>query len=123
MKTLVLGASDNPERYSNQAIRALRSHGHEVLAVGNRPSCVDDVEIKTGQPFFSDIHTITLYLSAAHQQTLHDYILSLHPKRIIFNPGAENPALASLAATQGIDCQEACTLVLLATGLYGPAKA
>lgn len=123
MKTLVLGASDNTERYSNQAIRALRSHGHEVLAVGRRHSRVEDVEINTGQPFFSGVHTITLYLSASHQQALHDYILSLHPKRIIFNPGAENPALASLAAAQGIDCQEACTLVLLATGQFGPAKA
>lgn len=123
MKTLVLGASDNPERYSNQAIRALRRHGYDVLAVGNRAARVEDVDIKTGQPFFTDVHTVTLYLSAPRQQMLYDYILSLHPKRIIFNPGAENPELVERAASQGVDCQEACTLVLLATDQYGPTQA
>lgn len=117
-KTLVIGASENPERYSNMAIRRLRTKGHPVLAIGNREGRVEDVEFSKERPTDKDIDTVTLYLNPAHQKEYYDYILSLHPKRIIFNPGAENPELEKLAKEDHILTLEACTLVLLSTGQY-----
>lgn len=117
-KTLVLGASDNPSRYSYLAIQRLRSHGHPVAAVGRRNTKVADVTIGTEHEPFSDIDTVTLYLNPLHQQEYYDYILSLKPKRIIFNPGAENNELAGLAKQNGIITKEACTLVMLSTNQY-----
>lgn len=117
-KTLVLGASDNPSRYSYLAINRLRSHGHEVVAVGRKATTVADVAVETEKKNFSDIDTVTLYLSPAHQQEYYNYIISLHPKRIIFNPGAENDELYELAKQNNIQPMEACTLVLLSTGQY-----
>ncbi len=117
-KTLVLGASDNPSRYSYMAINNLRSHGNDVVAIGNRTGTVHDVEIIKNHPGISDLDTITMYLSAKNQDQYYDYILAQNPKRIIFNPGAENPELAAMAKQKGILVQNACTLVLLATGQY-----
>lgn len=116
--TLVLGASENTSRYSNMAIRSLVSHGRKVVAIGLKSGRVGDVEILTGQPSLTDIDTVTLYLSAANQLPVLNYILSLEPRRIIFNPGAENPELVALASSKGIECLEACTLVMLSTGQY-----
>jgi predicted CoA-binding protein len=117
-KTLVLGASENPERYSNKAILKLLSKGNEVVAIGKRAGKVNDVAIET-QPIKSDdIDTVTLYLNPANQEPYYDYIVSLKPRRIIFNPGAENEELERRAAKDGIDILEACTLVLLSTGQY-----
>ena len=116
--TLILGASLNPERYSNRAIKSLRSHGHTVYAVGLKNGTVDDVIIKTGLPEFKEVDTVTLYLSVKNQFQYYDYIFSLKPKRIIFNPGAENEDLFVMAAEKKIENLEACTLVLLATGQY-----
>jgi predicted CoA-binding protein len=117
-KTLVLGASDNPSRYSFLAINRLRNHGHEVVAIGRKATMVADVPVITEKKSFENIDTITLYLSPVHQQEYYDYILSLHPHRIIFNPGAENDELATLAKANNIQVLEACTLVLLSTGQY-----
>jgi uncharacterized protein len=117
-KTLVLGASENPERYSNMAILKLLSKGHEVAAIGRRAGKVRDVVIETEKRGRDDIDTVTLYLNPAHQEPYYDYILSLKPRRIIFNPGAENEDLERLAAKEGIDLLEACTLVMLSTGQY-----
>ncbi len=117
-KTLVLGASDNPSRYSYLALKALQSKGHEVTAIGRRKAKVGEVEIETTQKDISDLDTVTLYLNPSNQKQYYDYIFSLHPKRIIFNPGAENVELFSLAKEKGILPQEACTLVLLNTGQY-----
>lgn len=117
-KTLVLGASDNPSRYSYLAIRRLRSHGHPVIAIGRRQTFVEDVPITTEKKPDTGIDTVTLYLNPKHQQEYYDYILSLKPKRIIFNPGAENDELAELAKAKNIQPVEACTLVLLGTGQY-----
>lgn len=117
-KTLVLGASDNPSRYSNLAIQRLRKHGHPVVAVGRKYSQVDDVVIEKEKQPFENVDTITLYLNPAHQQEYYDYIFSLNPKRIIFNPGAENEELAQLAIAKGIKPLEACTLVMLSTNQY-----
>jgi uncharacterized protein len=117
-KTLVLGASDNPSRYSYLAIQRLRNHGHPVVAVGRKNTKVADVIIETEQLKFDNIDTVTLYLNPQHQQEYYNYIFSLHPKRIIFNPGAENDELAALAKQKGIQPLEACTLVMLSTNQY-----
>ncbi len=117
-KTLVLGASDNPARYSYLAVNRLKAKGHPVIAIGKKESKVNGVSIITGQPQIEGIDTITLYLNKQNQKQYYGYILSLHPKRIIFNPGAENDELAEMAAAQGIQPVEACTLVLLSTGQF-----
>ena len=117
-KTLVLGASDNPERYSYLAVNKLRNKGIETVAIGRRKTKVADVEIGTEKKDFENIDTVTLYLNPKHQKEYYDYILSLHPKRIIFNPGAENDELYDLAKINGIKPLEACTLVLLSTNQF-----
>ena len=117
-KTVVLGASDNPARYSYLAVNKLRAFNHPVVAIGKKEGKVADVEVIKEQPVITDVDTVTLYLNAQNQQQYYDYILSLHPKRIIFNPGAENEELEKLAAENGIKPLEACTLVMLSTGQY-----
>jgi predicted CoA-binding protein len=117
-KTLVLGASQNTARYSNLAIKSLRNHEHPVIAIGRREGTVGDTPIITEQKPFDDIDTVTLYLNPANQKAYYNYILSLHPQRIIFNPGTENEELYELALQHGILPREACTLVLLSTGQY-----
>ena len=117
-KTLVLGASDNPSRYSFLAVNKLRLNGHPVVAIGRKAGRVGDVNIDTEKGPEDDVDTVTLYLNPTHQQEYYDYILSLHPRRIIFNPGAENEELEKLAQQQHIQTMEACTLVLLSTGQY-----
>ena len=117
-KTVVLGASTNPERYSYLAVNKLRANGHDVVAIGKHEGRVNDVDIVTSEMPLDNIDTVTLYLNPKHQSDYYNYIFSLHPKRIIFNPGAENEELALLAKEKGILTQEACTLVLLSTGQY-----
>lgn len=117
-KTLVIGVSQNPSRYANQAVTMLKRHGYPTVAVGRHAINFDGIEVSTGQPAFSDIHTVTLYLNPLAQQEYYEYILRLKPKRIIFNPGTENDELENLATEQGIEVLEACTLVLLSTAQY-----
>jgi predicted CoA-binding protein len=117
-KTVVLGASQNPSRYSNLAVNRLAAYKHPVVAVGRREGKIGNIEILTGQPKEDDVDTITLYLNPANQKPYYDYILSLNPRRIIFNPGTENFELEELARQKGIRPMEACTLVLLSTGQY-----
>lgn len=117
-KTLVLGASDNPSRYSFLAVQKLRRYEHPVVAIGRKNTKVADVLIEKDTKPFTDINTITLYLNPLHQQEYYNYILSLKPERIIFNPGSENEELAELAKKNNIRVMEACTLVLLSTGQY-----
>ena len=117
-KTLVLGASANPARYSFLAINRLVQHHHPVVAIGMREGLVGNVPIIKDHPPIEDINTVTLYLNPVNQQPYYDYILSLQPKRIIFNPGTENDELTALAEKNGITTMEACTLVLLGTGQY-----
>jgi len=117
-KTLVIGASDNPKRYSHMAMDRLRSKGHPVVAIGRKPVRVGDVDIETTKKDFPEVDTVTLYLSPGLQKEYYGYILSLHPRRIIFNPGTENRELEELAQAHGIESLEACTLVLLSTGQY-----
>jgi predicted CoA-binding protein len=117
-KTLVLGASENPARYGFLAVNKLLGHGHEVVAVGKRKGKIKNVDILTEAPQLNDIDTVTLYLNPVNQQPYYDYIVSLKPHRIIFNPGTENPVLEELAEKNGIKTMEACTLVLLATNQF-----
>lgn len=117
-KTLVLGASENPNRYSNMAIKRLLAHGHEVVAIGNRKGRVGEVDIVTEQLPLEDVHTVTLYLNPQNQKPYYDYIVSLNPKRIIFNPGTENEELERKVAQSGTITLEACTLVMLSTGQF-----
>lgn len=118
MKTLVIGASKNPERYSFKAINMLREYGHEVTAIGLRNGQVVDVEIQTGQPDFLNIDTVTLYINPKRQPEFYDYIVHLKPRRIIFNPGTENQEFYSLLQKNEIRFEEACTLVLLRTDQF-----
>jgi uncharacterized protein len=117
-KTLVIGATTNPERYAYLAVQKLTAHQHPVVAFGIKPGNIGNVPIHTQREAFKDIDTVTLYLNPLHQQEYYDYILSLNPKRIIFNPGTENDAFETLAKERGIAVMEACTLVLLSTGQY-----
>ena len=117
-KTLVLGASPNPSRYSYLAVQKLTSHEHPVVALGIKNGHIGNSVIETEKKLFNDIDTVTLYLNPTHQKEYYSYILALAPKRILFNPGTENDELMELAKQQGIVTQEACTLVLLSTGQY-----
>ncbi len=117
-KTVILGASDNPARYSYLALNRLKSHGHPIVAIGRKEAIVSGVPILKTTPAEEDVDTITLYLNPDHQKMYYDYIVSLKPKRIIFNPGTENDELATLAESNGIRTLEACTLVMLSTGQY-----
>lgn len=116
--TLVIGASENPDRYSNMAIKSLVQHNKKVKAIGLRNGNVAGVQIIKEKEGFNDIHTVTLYMNDKNQEQYEDYILGLNPERIIFNPGAENSRLAAKAREQNIKTMNACTLVLLSTGQY-----
>lgn len=117
-KTLVLGASDNPARYSNIAMERLKSNGHPVLAVGRKETTAFDIPIHKHLVEDEGVDTITLYLNPRNQVEYYDYIMKLKPKRIIFNPGTENNELMTMARNAGIQPVVACTLVMLATGQY-----
>ena len=117
-KTLVIGASENPDRYSNKAIRALVDHGHEVVAIGLRHGEVAGIPFNSEKKAFENINTVTLYVGPQNQPEYYDYVISLKPSRVIFNPGTENPDFISKLKTAGIYPEVACTLVLLATGQF-----
>jgi uncharacterized protein len=117
-KTLVLGATTNPERYAYRATIRLAQKGHEVVPVGVKTGAIEGIDIVQGQPEVADLDTITLYLGPDRQREYYPYILSLQPKRIIFNPGTENPELVRLAEKEGIETVEGCTLVMLSIGTY-----
>jgi len=116
--TLVFGASLKEERYSNKAIKMLSANDHNVVAIGGREGDVDNVQISIGHPQLDNIDTITMYMGEDRQEEHIEYLLSLNPRRIIFNPGAENKVFFQRAKEKGIIVEEACTLVLLRTGQY-----
>ncbi len=118
VKTLVFGASPNPSRYSNLAIRRLVENNIETMAFGTRSGIVSGIQIKNNLDDFQNIDTITLYLNPKRQVQYYQSIIGLRPNRVIFNPGTENPEFQSLLAKQGINVEVACTLVLLATDQY-----
>jgi len=119
-KTLVLGVSPNPQRYSYLAVKSLLANGHEVVPVGIRKNAhIDDLEIRNGKPASDHIDTVTLYLNPERQKDYYDYIIDeIKPERIIFNPGTVNPELMQLAEDNNIETVVACTLVMLSTNQY-----
>ena len=117
-KTLVIGASINPERYAYKAIHLLVKHEIEVVPMGVKPGFVANLLIVSPLIVQVNIHTITLYLGASKQEPYYDFILKINPKRVLFNPGTENPKLAKLLNEKGILWENACTLVLLSTNQY-----
>ena len=117
-KTLVLGASTNPSRYSNIATRRLLDAGHEIVLVGIKPGKIEGIDILTEKEKVKGVDTVTMYISPKHQPEWYDYILSLRPNRIIFNPGTENASFIKMAREAEIEVEVACTLVLLSVGAY-----
>ena len=117
-KTLIIGASKNPERYSYKAAERLLAYGHYIEMVGLRADTIFDRTIDTEKKVFTDIDTVTLYVGPHHQPEYYDYIIAINPKRVIFNPGTENPEFQILLSKEKIEFEEACTLVLLATEQY-----
>lgn len=115
----VLGASTNPERYSNKAIRLLREHGHRVIPVNPAQDLIEGLLVAHGLADIRDtVDTLTLYMSPKHLEPQGDAILALRPGRVIFNPGTEHPALQARLDAAGIPWLEACTLVMLRTGQF-----
>ncbi len=124
-KTILLGASPNPQRYGYIATKRLKQAGHEVIPVGIKKGNIDGIVIQNislpkGTPSeqYKDVDTVTLYLNPDNQKPYYDYILSLKPKRIIFNPGTENVDLMKLAKKNGIETEVGCTLVMLSLDDY-----
>lgn len=117
-KTLVIGASLNPARYSYLAIKRLVAKNQPTVAIGLREGNLDGVEIQKEKKDFEDIDTVTLYLGPPRQPEYYDYILDLEPKRVIFNPGTENPEFFRLLKEEGIQVEVACTLIMLSTNQY-----
>lgn len=117
-KTLVIGASINPERYAYKAVNLLVKNEIEVVPMGVKPGLVANLSIVSPLIFQFNIHTITLYIGASKQEPYFDFILKINPKRVLFNPGTENPKLANLLNETGIVWENACTLILLSTNQY-----
>ncbi|MFD0861200.1 CoA-binding protein [Sungkyunkwania multivorans] len=117
-KTLVLGASTKPHRYSNIAINRLAENQHDIVAFGLREGVVNGIEIDTELMDYNGIDTVTLYMKPERQVAYYDYIIGLKPKRVIFNPGTENREFYQLLQKEGVEVAVACTLTLLATNQY-----
>lgn len=117
-RTLIIGASTNPDRYSNMAIRSLRMKKIEVVALAKRPGLVDDVRFETNTLDISDIHTVSLYVGPVRQTEYYEFLIQLKPERVLFNPGTENSELENLLEKNGIYSTRACTLVLLSTNQF-----
>jgi predicted CoA-binding protein len=117
--TLVLGASSNPDRVAYQAIKSLKKRNIPLIAIGKKSYEDSEMTIINGMPSdIGPVHTVTLYLGPPNQTEYYDYIISLKPKRIIFNPGTINPELAKIASENGIEVVEGCMLVMLKTGQF-----
>ena len=117
-KTLVLGATTKPERYAFKAITMLTEKGHSVIAIGQNQGEVAGITIRTKNIPLKNIDTVTLYLNPFRQREYYNYIIEAKPKRVLFNPGTENPEFYQLLQSNGIKVEIACTLVLLATNQY-----
>lgn len=120
MKVAVVGASPNPERYSNKAIRMLTAHGHEVIPVNPGHAVIEGLPsvAELGRLPSGSVDTVTMYVGPAHSGAMEASLVALKPRRVIFNPGAENPVLAASLGAKGIQVEDACTLVLLQTGQF-----
>ena len=116
--TVVIGASENTERYSNRVIRLLHEKNIPVVAIGSKAGEIDGIKIQTGLPKINTVDTVTLYVGPQHQLQYYDYVIGLKPKRVIFNPGAENNEFEEKVKKAGIEVLEACTLTMLKVGLF-----
>ena len=110
---MVLGASPNPVRFSYKAVKSLRKHDHEVVAVGFREGDIEGTKVLVGQPPVEDVHTVSIYIGSSRQADYYDYIISLKPERVIFNPGTVNPEFMGRLKREGIEPLNACMLVML----------
>ena len=118
-KVIILGASDNPERYSNKVLKLLREYGHTVLPVNPRLEEIEGIKTyKTLEDINEEVDTLTIYINPKISSNLKDSILKVKTKRVIFNPGTENPSLAEELSAKGIEVLEACSLVMLKTGQF-----
>lgn len=118
-KTLVIGASEKPHRYSYSAVQQLQSYGFQVAAIGLRKATIGTTVIETGFPEIENTHTVTIYIGPQHQPPYYDYLVNkIKPARIIFNPGTENPEFYALAQNHNIEVVENCTLMMLSHGEY-----
>ncbi len=117
-KTLIIGATTNPARYANSAAQRLKRQGHDIVQLGLRSGEVAGEPINTQQEAYEGIDTVTLYIGPRHQPDYYGYVVSLEPRRVIFNPGTENADFEALLTENGIEAVKACTLVMLSTGQY-----
>ncbi len=117
-RTLIIGASENPDRYANMAAKRLLKHQHEIALLGRRKGQIDGIVIEKEQQKLNDIDTITLYIGPQHQEEYTDYIINLKPRRVIFNPGTWNADLIEKLNKEKIETVDACTLVMLSAGTY-----
>ncbi len=115
---MVLGASPNPVRFSYKAVKSLLRHDQQVVAVGFRKGEIEEQEILTGQPPIENVHTISIYIGSSRQTEYYDYIHSLNPERVIFNPGTINPGLMGQLKEDGVECVSECMLVMLSENQY-----
>ena len=115
-KNVVLGASPNPSRYSNKAVRSLLRREHEVVPVGTKAGEIKELEIQLGMPDIQDVDTVLLYVAPGRQPEYYDYVLSLKPRRVIFNPGTSNREFMDLLQENGIEPVEDCALIMLNAG-------
>ncbi|GGF45055.1 CoA-binding protein [Echinicola rosea] len=119
-KTAIIGATENPQRYAFLAAKMLKEHGHPFVPLsihGGKVLGEDILDLKI-QPAVPDVNTVTMYINPSHQEEWKDYILSLRPERVIFNPGSENQSFKVFLEQKGIAVVEACTLVMLRTGQF-----
>ena len=116
--TLVLGASPNQFRFSNKMVKSLVRHNRKVIALGLRAGEIEGVKILSGKPELKNIHTVSLYIGPKSQPAIYNYILSMLPERIIFNPGTENEEFMKLAREHGIEVVTDCAFVMLQSGKY-----
>jgi len=118
-RTLVLGASPNPNRFAYKALRSLQRRDIPMVAIGRKDADLEGIKIRTGKPLdIGDIHTIAIYMNAELQKEFYDYILKLKPSRVIFNPGTRNPEFSDMVREQGIEVVDDCLLVMLNTGRF-----
>ncbi len=116
--TIVLGASPDSSRFSYRAVRSLLAHGHAVVAVGTRKGSIDGLAIVRAEQCSGPVDTVTLYLGPGRQEAIVQTLLGWKPRRVIFNPGTENPALMAQLRGLGVEVVEDCTLVMLSRNVY-----
>jgi predicted CoA-binding protein len=117
-KTVVLGASPNPVRFSHKAVKSLLRHEREVVAVGIRSGTIAELEILVGKPPIENVDTVSMYIGSSGQPEYYDYIISLKPRRVIFNPGTINPEFMGRLQREGIEPVNGCMLVMLHDGEF-----